>query len=154
MHGARAVHQTIVDLPTTVVWIPMLDGDELPAAVTASALYRDRAAPQFWDGSKLLGKEVARSLGVPDWTAWDIYLFYPPGATWTAAGLPRPAMMLAQAFGTVIALPDTLPAAPDQSAVPERFAGRIVVVGEQTHLEALLAKAEADLKTRMPVIKR
>jgi hypothetical protein len=80
----------------------MLDADELPSALTASAAFRDVAVPQFWDGGKLLGNEVARSLGAGGWTAWDIYLFYPPGAEWTDAGIPAPEATLAQAGGVLV----------------------------------------------------
>jgi hypothetical protein len=80
----------------------MLDADELPSALTASAAFRDVAVPQFWDGGKLFGDEVARSLGASGWTAWDIYLFYPPGAEWTDAGIPAPEAALAQAGGVLV----------------------------------------------------
>lgn len=68
----------------------MLPGDDASAPVEASQQFRDLAAPQFWDGEQKLGLEVARSLAVPDWVAWDIYLFYPPGVEWTDSGLPLP----------------------------------------------------------------
>ena len=133
---------------TLVVWIPMLDGDELPAAKQESARFADRPIRQFWDGEQRLGKEVARSLGNPHLVAWDIYLFYPPGAEWTDAGLPAPEAMLAQAMGGVVATPGLLPAAADQSTVPAKSRDRIVVVGEQVNLEALLGKAVAEVAKR------
>lgn len=118
----------------------MLDGDELPAAEEASDRFRELAVPQFWDGSKALGKEVGRSVGAPQWTAWDIYLFYPPGAEWTDAGLPAPEAAIAQAGGVVVGTKGTLPPTGDQSKLPKRMAGRADVVGEQRNLEALLAQ--------------
>jgi len=127
-------------LTPIVVWIPMLDADELPAADEASARFSDLAVPQFWDGSKNLGKEVGRSLGADDWVAWDIYLFYPPGAEWTdAAGLPAPEAALAQAGSVVVGTKGALPPAGDQSHLPKRMRGHADVVGEQSNLEALLS---------------
>lgn len=118
----------------------MLDADELPAAEEGSARFRELAVPQFWDGAKKLGKEVGRSVGAPEWTAWDVYLFYPPGAEWSDQGLPAPAAAIAQAGGVVVATKGTLPPAGDQSKAPKRMVGRVDVVGEQADLEALLAQ--------------
>ena len=128
----------------------MLDGDELPLAEKASARFVDRGVPQFWDGSKLLGKDVARSLGAPDWTAWDIYLFYAPGAEWTNQGLPAPEAAIAQAGDAVIATKGTLPATADQARVPKRLVGHADVVGEQPDLEALLARVAEPFAKRYP----
>jgi hypothetical protein len=118
----------------------MLDADELPAADEASLRFRDLAVPQFWDGSRSFGKEVARSVGADEWTAWDIYLFYAPGAEWVDAGLPAPAAALAQAGGVVVGTKGTLPPAGDQTRLPKRMRGRADVVGEQSNFEALLAR--------------
>lgn len=128
----------------------MLDGDELPAAIDASAQFRDLPFPQFWDGGQKLGKEVARSVGAPAWTAWDIYLFYPPGAEWTDRGLPAPEAALAQAGGVVVGTPGSLPPVVDQSRVPGRLRDHAIVVGKQSNLEALLAKVAADVAKRHP----
>jgi hypothetical protein len=127
------VHQAIA-------WIPMLDSDERPAAARASEMFHAARVPQFWDGQQRLGVEVARSVGAPGWTAWDIYLFYEPGAEWTDAGLPRPAAWLAQAGGRVVAGIGTLPAVGDQAALLEPLKGSAVVVGERTDLPRLLAE--------------
>lgn len=128
----------------------MLDSDELPAALDQSAKFRDLPFPQFWDGEQKLGKEVARSVGAPEWTAWDIYLFYPPGAEWTDQGLPPPEAALAQAGGVVVGTPGSLPPAADQSHLPKRMRDHAIVVGEQPNLEALLAKVAEDFAKRHP----
>ena len=116
----------------------MLASDELPAAVDASNRFRDLPIPQFWDGAKSLGREVARSIGSPEWTAWDIYLFYPPGAEWTNTGLPAPEGALAQVYDVVVGTKGTLPALADQSRLPEKMRSRVDIVGEQADLEKLL----------------
>lgn len=127
-------------LPTIVAWIPMLDSDERPAAEAMTSTFADKLVPQFWDGERLLGKEVSRSLGVDATHAsWDIYLFYPPEAEWTDAGLPPAAKVIVQAMGVVIGAKGTLPPKGDQSRVPEWAQGRADVVGEQPELGALLA---------------
>ena len=127
------VHQVIA-------WIPMLDSDERPAAVEVSAMFRAARVPQLWDGARRLGAEVGRSVGAPGWTAWDIYLFYDPGAEWTDAGMPPPSAWLAQAGGVLVAGIGTLPAVGDQAALPERLEGHAVVAGQHGDLQRLLAE--------------
>jgi hypothetical protein len=143
--GGRAVRlmldgSTTRSLLTMVVWIPMIDGDGLSAASKASERFRGLPIPQFWDSQQKLGKEVARSIGAPEWTAWDIYLFYPPGAEWTDRGLPAPAAALAQLDGVVVGTKGTLPPLADQSRLSKRMSGKVDVVGEQSNLEALLTQ--------------
>jgi hypothetical protein len=117
----------------------MLDSDDRDSAVEMTATFADKPVPQFWDGERLLGKEVSRSLGVDATHAsWDIYLFYPPGAEWTDAGLPPPAKVIAQAMGVVIGGKGTLPPKGDQSELPTWAEGRADVVGEQPELGQLL----------------
>ena len=122
----------------------MLDSDERPAADEASALFRGGGTAQFWDGARLLGEEVARSIGVHEWIAWDIYLFYGPGAEWTDAGLPVPAAALAQAGnasgGGVIATRGTLPPRGDQAGLPAMLRERAVLAGAYAELPDLLAQ--------------
>ena len=117
----------------------MLDSDERAAAEKMSATYADVAVPQFWDGEKLLGWEVSRSFGINNRAAWDIYLFYPPDAEWTEAGLPPPEKALAQAQGGVIGIKGTLPPKGDQTHVPEWGKGLVDIVGDPSELAALLS---------------
>ena len=124
----------------------MLDSDELPNAQREAAAFVGRR--QFWDGEQLLGREVARSVGAPDWIAWDIYLFYPPGVEWTDRGLPGPDAALAQAAGVVVGTKGTLPAIGDPSRLPRKLQGRADIVGEQKNLEALLATVTTTVMAR------
>ena len=121
-----------------------------PAAVTASERFRDVGVPQFWDGQKKLGKEVARSIGAPDWTAWDIYLIYGPSTEWTDQGFPAPEAALAQVKGVVVGTNGTLTPAGDQARVPSSMRGRVDLVGEQADLETLLSKVAEPFATRYP----
>ncbi len=117
----------------------MLESDDRPAADEMSGTYDDKPIPQFWDGERLLGKEVSRSLGMePTHASWDIYLFYPPDAEWTDAGLPAAEKVIVQAMGVVIGAKGTLPPKGDQTSVPKWAEGRADVVGEQSELGALL----------------
>ena len=70
--------------------------------------------------------------------AWDIYLFYPPDAEWSDAGLPAPAKMVVQAMNVVVGAKGTLPPKGDQSSLPKWYADKGDVVGEQPELGALL----------------
>lgn len=118
----------------------MLDSDDRAAAEEMSATYADVPVPQFWDGEKLLGWEVSRSFGMTERAAWDIYLFYPPDAEWTDAGLPPAEKTIAQARGGVIGIKGTLPPKGDQSNVPEWGKGVVDVVGQPEELAALLTE--------------
>jgi hypothetical protein len=117
----------------------MVETDDRDSAVEMTSTYADKPIPQFWDGERLLGFEVSRSLGIEvDKASWDIYLFYPPDAEWTDAGLPPPDKVIAQAMGGVIGAKGTLPPKGDQSRLPKWAEGRADVVGEQSELPALL----------------
>jgi|SRR5580692_11684541 hypothetical protein len=126
----------------------MLDSDELPEAETAAQAMRDRPVSEYWDGDKRYGAEIARSLGMTGWTAWDVYLFYPPGATWTDAGMPRPEAALAQAGGVVVATKGTLPAVVLDNELPPAVRAAADIVGNQTDFDALLGQVVAPFAAR------
>jgi hypothetical protein len=126
----------------------MLDGDELPSAEKASEAFRDHPIAQFWDGDQKYGNEIARSLGADGWIAWDIYLFYPPGVEWTDTGMPKPEAALAQAGGVVIGTKGTLPAVQLEGHIPKRLRDGVDVVGPQSDLEGLLARAATPFAQR------
>lgn len=118
----------------------MVDGDDRSSAEDMTSTFGDKPIPQFWDGELLLGKEVSRSIGIePERAAWDIYLFYPPDAEWTDAGLPPPAKVIAQSMGVVVGAKGTLPPKGDQSRLAKWYEGRADVVGEQSELAELLS---------------
>jgi hypothetical protein len=76
------------DLGLLVIWIPMMSGDTCEAAQKAARKFADKRVKQFYDPQQLAGRAFAKSLGHDDRVAWDIYLFYPPGAQWK--DLPPP----------------------------------------------------------------
>jgi hypothetical protein len=128
----------------------MLEGDRRTEAVEASERFRDLGISQYWDDQHLLGHEIAGSLGVKGWVAWDVYLFYRPGVEWGDQGLPPPDAALAQAGGVVVATPGTLPALADQSALLKQMQGQLQVVGQQENLEALLKQVAEEITQRKP----
>ena len=83
--------------------------------------------------------KVSRSLGIDQArVSWDIYLFYPPGAEWTDAGIPPPAKAIAQSMGAVIGTKGSLPPKGDQRVLPEWYQGRAEIVGDPSELGELL----------------
>lgn len=126
-----------------MVWIPILESDARAAAIESSEMFRGIDVPQFWDGEQRLGREIARGLEVDGWVAWDIYLFYAPGAVWTDAGPPRPQAVLAQAPGGVVAAKGLLPAKGEASELPPGLRDRVDVVGTPAELPELLSEVAA-----------
>jgi hypothetical protein len=70
------------DMDLLVIWIPMMSGDTYDAAQKAAKKFKDKRVKQFYDAQQLAGRAIAKSLGHDNRVAWDIYLFYPPGAQW------------------------------------------------------------------------
>jgi hypothetical protein len=84
-------------LAAAVVWLPMLGGDDAAAAGAAASLVADPRARHFYDPGRRAGRAVARALGAAGGeTAWDMYLFWGPGARWAAEAPPRPEAWLHQ----------------------------------------------------------
>lgn len=146
MHGARAVRERLLDdarfdgIVPVVAWLPMMAADDRAAAARAGGVFDGVGVTQLWDGEQLLAMEVSRSFGIEGRAAWDIYLFYEPGAEWGAAGLPRAGHVLLQSRGVVIAAKGTLPPVGDQSRAPPWARGTMDVVGEPDQLGDLLAR--------------
>lgn len=67
----------------------MLDADTLDAAMPSVKSLNDSRIQHFYDNNQALGKTIAASVGWTGKVAWDIYLFYAPGAEWTVAP-PKP----------------------------------------------------------------
>jgi hypothetical protein len=51
----------------------------------------DARAEHFWDEEKVVGRALAQREELAEWrpVAWDVWLMYPPGVTWTDDA-PRP----------------------------------------------------------------
>ena len=129
-----------MQLRTYVVWIPMLDADEgseVPFVATNVAV-----SPQYFDGEKRLGAELAQAIGVAD-PLWDAFFFYPPNAP--LAGFDS---AIVQTNAVVVGTPNSLPAQPDQSKLPVELRGKAVVIGEQDNIEAILQQAAESFVSR------
>ena len=70
-----------------VIWIDMLPSDDADAARRALELLDDPRVTHFHDTEQLAGHAWAETLGLRG-PAWDVYLLFDEGATWTA---PAPA---------------------------------------------------------------
>lgn len=72
-----------------VVWVNKLPFDGTLATGWAAKQFAGEArVEQFYDPKDVTGGLIAHGLGASGGTAWDIYLFYPPGARWEAAAAP------------------------------------------------------------------
>ena len=78
----------------------------------------------------------------------DIYLFYPPTAVWTDAGLPPPEKVIVQAMGVVIGAKGTLPPKGDRTRVPKWADGRADVVGEQRGVGRVAERDRSAVRSR------
>ena len=58
-----------------VVWVPMLESDNLEAARLEASLYQDKRISHYWDDDGKLATEFGQKLGL-DRKAWDVYLLY------------------------------------------------------------------------------
>lgn len=70
------------NLLVSLVWIDMLALDGRFTAGLAARRMQDPRVRQFHDPGKWAGRALAESLGGPGKVAWDVYLFYAPGAVW------------------------------------------------------------------------
>jgi hypothetical protein len=134
-----------LEIPTFVVWIPMLDADESSVVPDASA--NVRVSPQYFDGEKRIGDQLARAFGTSE-PVWDAFYFFGPGATWTPEGLPLPELAIAQEGGVVIGTPGSLPAVADQSRLAPQLRDKAVVIGEQVDFPAILARVARPFAAR------
>jgi len=87
------VLKTIPDkeLAVFVVWMPVLERDDLLAAREATSLLADSRVRHYWDGQRALGYPLGRTLQLKEsQLAWDVYLVYGREAKWTSGSLPPP----------------------------------------------------------------
>ena len=70
------------DISGSIVWIPILEKDNLDAALPSVKALSDHRINHFYDTNKTVGKIIADSVGWNGNIAWDIYLFYLPRVKW------------------------------------------------------------------------
>ena len=87
--GARAVRENVfgkylnADISGSIVWIPILDQDNVDAAIPTAKAFSDDRVHHYFDANRDVGKTIANSVGWQGNIAWDIYLFYEPTLNWT-----------------------------------------------------------------------
>ena len=66
----------------SIIWIPILEKDNLEAALPSVRALSDQRIQHFYDDHKTVGKIIADSVGWQGNVAWDICLFYRPNVKW------------------------------------------------------------------------
>jgi hypothetical protein len=77
-----------------VIWVPMFRGHERDVP-NATREIPDPRALHYWDGNSSSMRAVRASLGLSE-DAWDIFLLYPPGASWNGTNPPAPEFWMHQ----------------------------------------------------------
>ena len=99
--GAVAVNEAVLKsfaeakIATSVVWIGISPSDGAKAASRAATIFDDPRVAQFHDPRQLVGQAFAKGL-LKSPPAWDIYLFYARGSTWSDRDPPRPTQWMHQ----------------------------------------------------------
>ena len=99
--GAVAVNEALVkafaeaDIAIGVVWIGISPSDDADAANRAATIFDDPRVAQFYDPRQLVGQAFAKGL-LKSPPAWDIYLFYARGSTWSDRDPPKPTQWMHQ----------------------------------------------------------
>lgn len=79
-----------------IVWIPMLDTDDLAAANERERKLSDSRVKQFWDQDRTFGKLLSQTLHLKESIAWDVYLVYMPDHSWDTELPPVPTFWMHQ----------------------------------------------------------
>ena len=99
--GAVAVDEAIVkayaeaEIAISVVWIGISPSDGADAASRVATIFDDPRVAQFHDPRQLVGQAFAKGL-LKSPPAWDIYLFYVQGSTWSNRDPPKPTQWMHQ----------------------------------------------------------
>ncbi len=86
------------ELVIYVVWEPILRTDDARSSRKATALVPDPRARHYWVDTQALGQLFQPTLGLTAEPAWDVYLIYPPGRTWSDKP-PAPEFFMHQLVG-------------------------------------------------------
>lgn len=79
-----------------IVWIPMLDTDNLEAANEREAKFSDHRLKQFWDQDRIFGQLLSQTLHLKESIASDVYLVYLPNHYWGTDVPPIPKFWMQQ----------------------------------------------------------
>ena len=79
-----------------IIWTPMIDTDNLEAAMVRELGFADSRVKQFWDPDRNLGRLLSQTLKLRISVAWDVYLIYQPDHLWEAELPPEPEFWMHQ----------------------------------------------------------
>jgi len=79
-----------------IVWIPMLDTDNLAAANERETKFSDPRVKQLWDQDRSFGQLLSETLHLKESIAWDVYLVYLPDHSSDSEFPPIPAFWMHQ----------------------------------------------------------
>jgi hypothetical protein len=79
-----------------IVWIPMLDTDNLAAANERETKFSDLRVKQLWDQDRSFGQLLSETLHLKESIAWDVYLVYLPDHSSDSDFPPIPAFWMHQ----------------------------------------------------------
>lgn len=77
------------------IWLPIMDGDNVEAAQAQAGSFPDGRVKHSWDSERRFGALFAKTLKLKG-IAWDVYLLYEPGVTWTEDEPPEPTFWMHQ----------------------------------------------------------
>src|SRR5574339_187067 len=101
LQGAQLVQVILEENKTEtlrglIVWIPMLDTDNLAAANERETRFSDPRVKQFWDQDRRFGSLLSQTLKISIQIAWDVYLIYLPNHPWKTEFPPSPEFWMHQ----------------------------------------------------------
>src|SRR6266498_3280935 len=101
LRGAQLVQEIFEEnksenLRGVVVWIPMVETDNIDEANEHETKFSDSCLEQFWDQDRIFGQLLSKSLNLKESIAWDVYLVYPPNHSWDAELPPTPQFWMHQ----------------------------------------------------------
>lgn len=89
--SARVVQRYVLDeidddrIRAYVVWGPMLGEETAEDADKAPFYLNDERSSHYWTDQHTLAEMLEAPLGLEDEPAWDVFLVFQPGVTWTDA---------------------------------------------------------------------
>jgi hypothetical protein len=87
------------DLRVYVVWEAIGAGDDKAKAQAASTLISDSRVRQFWSPDRFAGKVFQGAVGIKDSPAWDVFLLFATGKSWSPGTAPAVDSFMHNLFG-------------------------------------------------------
>jgi hypothetical protein len=86
----RYVLQTVSDprLRIYTIWLPISDDDTRVTAARAAGDLYDSRVRHFWTADRSIAQTFAKTLGIKQGPAWDVFLVYGPEASWQDPAVP------------------------------------------------------------------